>query len=115
LKRTQTETVNLEASDEALEADAPQQTMKEKSKDINEFFEPPENGPDGSKSKRCCKLCRYAEIYYLYFVYLNMISGSKNRSMLCTFVMDTTTLRRHIEYKHKVSLMFSSLSLMTYC
>ena len=33
------------------------ETIKDKVKDINEFFDPPVKGPDGSKAKRPCKLC----------------------------------------------------------
>jgi hypothetical protein len=85
-------------------------TLEDKRRDIDQFFHPPVLNVVNGRTKKysCCKLCPY--VCLLSYVYLTNLVYRNKKSL----VDEVTTLRRHLEASHSVSLLaFSKCPSMT--
>jgi hypothetical protein len=78
------------------------QTREDKRRDIDHFFNPPVSKTvNGNMKKYCsCKLCPYAS--HLTFLFTDANCSCSDKKSL---VNEATTLRRHLEAHHLVSLL----------
>jgi hypothetical protein len=74
-------------------------TLKERSRDIDQFFDPAGRGEDGKRRRRCI-ICRYVPSIFNW----SILSHKPHRRKGATknIVSEVTTLRRHIEAMHEV-------------
>ena len=96
-------TRNPSPSDEdSSELETPKPAIKDRSRDIDAFFDEPVKVKDSMKPKRGCKICMYATRPLSFYLLQCLPSQRRKKGIPKTIVCEATTLRRHIEADHFV-------------
>ena len=71
-----------------VEQEAPKPTMKDRSRDIDAFFDEPAKVKDSNKPKRACKICRCAIflVFLIYYCSIYVLNTGKKESLKRLFV-----------------------------